>query len=208
MDAIGLFDEGLDAVDDIARVRGLASPQLIGSDERRTLDLNALTDIGVDLAGRLAGVRDRKAMFSGSLRNVCALADLKMNRLLDSIDDWIDSNGFAAVVAPAERPRPTRIDQRPRLGLDFDGSDIRSVVWATGYRPDYRWLQLPVFDRKGRLRHDGGVVSGAPGVYAMGLPFMRRRKSSFIHGADDDARDISAHIKAYLDGLSALRLAG
>ncbi len=72
------------------------------------------------------------------------------------------------------------------------------MVWATGYRPDYRWLDVPVLDAKGRLRHDGGVVD-APGMYAMGLPFMRRRKSSFIHGAEDDARDLTAHLAGYLD---------
>ena len=118
------------------------------------------------------------------------------------------SNGYGATAAAAERPLPTRVDERPRLGLDLSGENIHSVVWATGYRPDYSWLNLPVLDRKGRLRHDGGVVTDAPGVYAMGLPFMRRRKSSFIHGADDDARAISMHIKTYLDSLSALRLAG
>ena len=72
------------------------------------------------------------------------------------------------------------------------------MVWATGYRPDYRWLDVPVLDAKGRLRHDGGVVD-APGMYAMGLTFMRRRKSSFIHGAEDDARDLTAHLANYLD---------
>jgi len=207
MDVIGLFDEGLDAVDDVARVRALASPQLIGSDERRTLDLNALSTIGVNLVGRLAGIRDRRAMFSGSLRNVCALADLKMNRLLDGIDEWIEDHGYGAVAARSERPESTRVDERPCLGLDLTGNNIRNVVWATGYRPDYSWLELPVLDRKGRLRHDGGVVD-APGVYVMGLPFMRRRKSSFIHGADDDAREISENLRAYLDLQSGLRLAG
>jgi putative flavoprotein involved in K+ transport len=207
MDVIGLFDEGLDSVDDVARVRGLASPQLIGSDERRTLDLNALTSIGVSLVGRLAGIRDRRAQFSGSLRNLCALADLKMNRLLDSIDHWIDTHGYVDPDTTIERPQPTRVDDRPALGLDLGSGEIRSVVWATGYRPDYSWLEIPVLDRKGRLRHDGGIVD-APGVYAMGLPFMRRRKSSFIHGADDDAREISENLKAYLDLQSQLRLAG
>jgi putative flavoprotein involved in K+ transport len=207
MDVIGLLDEGLDAVDDVARVRGLASPQLIGSDERRTLDLNALTSLGVNLVGRLAGIRDRRAQFSGSLRNLCALADLKMNRLLDSIDDWIDAHGYIADDTPAERPAPTRVDERPALGLDLGSGEIRSVVWATGYRPDYSWLDLPVLDRKGRLRHHGGVVD-APGIYALGLPFMRRRKSTFIHGAGDDAREISENLRAYLDLQSHMRLAG
>ena len=195
MEVTQLLDTGLDEIDDVERVRKLPSPQLIGSDERRTLDLNALTDAGVELVGRLAAVRDGKALFSGSLRNVCALADLKMNRLLDSIDDWIDSRGL-----PTEtpvRPESTRSSDKVRLGLDFADSGIRSVVWATGYRPDYSWLDVAALDRKNRLRHQGGIVD-APGLYVMGLPFMRQRKSSFIHGAGDDARAIRDHLEAYL----------
>ena len=56
---------------------------------------------------------------------------------------------------------------------------------------------MPVVDRKGQLRHDGGVVE-APGMYAIGLPVLRRRKSTFIHGAEDDARDVVAHLAAFL----------
>ncbi|MCH9753141.1 MAG: pyridine nucleotide-disulfide oxidoreductase, partial [Alphaproteobacteria bacterium] len=66
----------------------------------------------------------------------------------------------------------------------------------------YSWLNLPVLNGRGRLIHDGGVVS-APGVYAMGLPFMRKRKSNFIDGVADDARDLSSHLNAYLSGASA-----
>ena len=77
------------------------------------------------------------------------------------------------------------------------GGAIRSVVWATGFHPDYRWLEVPVVDHKGHLRHDGGVVD-APGLYALGLPVLRRRKSTFIHGAEDDAREVIAHLAGYL----------
>jgi len=58
---------------------------------------------------------------------------------------------------------------------------------------------MPVLDRKGRLRHDGGVVD-SPGLYVVGLPFLRRRKSSFIHGTEDDARFIMAHLEKLLGG--------
>ena len=196
MQAIGLLDESVEQADDLERLRKLPSPQLIGSSEGRSLDLNRLSALGVRLTGRLAGVSDGKAQFSGSLRNVCTLADLKMNRLLDSIDAWIEQQGEQA--PQASRPEPTRIADNPALSLDFAGEGIRSLVWATGYRPDYSWLQLPVLDRKGRLRHQGGVVD-APGVYALGLPFMRRRNSSFIHGIDADARDLSDHLAEFLD---------
>jgi putative flavoprotein involved in K+ transport len=83
--------------------------------------------------------------------------------------------------------------------LDLKAAGIRSVIWATGFLPDYSWLEVPVLDRKGRLRHDGGIVP-SPGMYVMGLQFLRRRKSALIDGAGDDARDLSAHLVAYLHG--------
>jgi putative flavoprotein involved in K+ transport len=170
----------------------------VGTPERSSLDLNALTARGVRVVGRLSGLRDGVAQFSGSLRNVCQLADLKMNRLLEGIDEWAIRAGIADALPEPERYEPTRIDDAPRLSLDLGNGEIRSIVWATGFRPDYSWLELPVFDRKGRLRHEGGVVD-APGIYVMGLPFLRRRKSSFIHGAGDDARELCMELAAHLD---------
>jgi putative flavoprotein involved in K+ transport len=202
MDAAGLLDERYDEVDDITRARRVPSPQLVGTPERSTLDLNSLTDRGVRLVGRLTGIRDGVAQFSGSLRNVCQLADLKMNRLLGGIDEWAMRSGLAGGVPEPERHAPTRVDDSPRLGLDLTSGAIRTIVWATGYRPDYSWLHVPVLDRRGRIRHDGGVVD-APGMYVLGLPYLRRRKSSFIHGAEDDTRELSAHLARYLDRLCA-----
>ena len=83
------------------------------------------------------------------------------------------------------------------LMLDLRKGQIRSIVWATGFRPDYSWLDVPVIDEKGRLRHEGGVVE-APGMYALGLPLLRRRNSTFICGAEDDARDVIDHLAGYL----------
>jgi putative flavoprotein involved in K+ transport len=197
LDAAGVLDERYDAMDDLVRARRVPSPQLVGTPERSTLDLNALTERGVELVGRLAGIADGKAQFSGSLRNHCAMADLKLGRLLDRIDDWIAGSGLNSEVAAAERFAPTLSPDNPRLVMDLEASGIGTVLWATGFRPDYRWLRTPVFDRKGRLRHDGGIVD-APGLYALGLNFMRRRKSSFIHGAEDDVRDLGAHLVAYM----------
>ncbi|MEJ2318846.1 MAG: NAD(P)-binding domain-containing protein [Gemmatimonadales bacterium] len=197
MDVTGVLDEGYDEVDNVLRVRSLPSLQLVGSDDRRNLDLNRLTDIGVRLVGRLAGVQDGKAQFSGSLPNLCAMSDLKMNRLLDRIDEWATESSLDGEVAPPHRFEPTRVEASPPLSMDLNA--IRTIVWATGYRPDYSWLDLPILDRKGRIRHDGGVVDESPGVYVMGLPFLRRRKSTLIDGAGDDARYLSAHLASYLD---------
>jgi putative flavoprotein involved in K+ transport len=204
--ASGLLDQRIEEADDPARARRVPSPQLAGTVERRTLDLNALRAEGVELVGRLAGIRDGKAQFSGSLRNVCALADLKMNRLLDAIDEWIERQGLAAQAGPVERYAPTDVGASPRLGITL-GDEIRTVLWATGLRPDHSWLDLPVFDRKGMLRHDRGVVD-APGLYVLGLPFLRRRKSSFMHGAEDDVRELGAHLAAHLERTARVRASG
>jgi len=197
MDVIGVMDEGLEEIDNVDRARNVPSLQLVGSDDRRTLDLNRLTDLGVGLVGRLVGIRDGKAQFAGSLANQAAMSDLKMNRLLDRIDAWVEENEPEGVFGPPERLEPTRVPDSPTLGMDLTAGRIRTVIWATGFRPDHSWLDVPVFDRKGRVRHCGGVVE-APGLYLVGMPFLRRRKSSFIDGAGDDARELSDHLAAYL----------
>ena len=198
MESAGVWNQRYDEIDDLVRARRLPSPQLVGTPEHSTLDLNTLAAAGVELVGRLSAIRDGRALFSGGLRNMFALADLKMERLLDTFDEWARAQGRNGDVGPAERFEPTRVPERSRLEIDLNRGEIRSIIWATGYRPEYGWLQVPVIDHKGQLRHDGGVVE-SPGLYAIGLPVLRRRKSTFILGAEDDARDIVAHLARYLD---------
>ena len=119
MDASGIWNQRYDEIDDLTRARRLPSPQLVGTPERTTLDLNALSAAGVELVGRLAAVRDGRALFSGGLRNQFALADLKMDRLLDTFDDWARSHARDADVGPPERFEPTRVPASSRLDLDL-----------------------------------------------------------------------------------------
>jgi len=198
MDASGVWNQRYDVIDDLTRARRLPSPQLVGSPDRSTLDLNALGALGVELVGRLSAIRDGRALFSGGLRNLFSLADLKMERLLDTFDEWADSNARHVNVAATERFEPTRVPASSRLQIDLGSGEVRAIVWATGFRPDYSWLDVPVLDEKGFLRHDGGVVVDSPGLYVLGLPVLRRRKSSFIHGAEDDAREVVDHLNRRL----------
>lgn len=184
----GVWSQRYDEVDDLTRARRLPSPQLAGAS---TLDLNVLTALGVELVGRLSAIRDGAALFSGGLRNVAALADLKMNRLLDTFDQW-------AGTAPGERFAPSEVPGTARWRIDLGSGEIRSIVWATGFRPDYSWLDVPVVDPKGALTHDGGVVGD--GLYALGLPLLRRRRSTFICGIEDDAREVVDHLRLHLAG--------
>ena len=197
MESSGVWDQRHDQIDDITRARRLPSPQLVGTPERSTLDLNTLDRLGVELVGRFSAVRDGRALFSGGLRNLFALADLKMERLLDTFDEWGRGAHIADVGEP-ERFGPTRVPATSRLQIDLRSGEIGSIVWATGFRPDYSWLHVPVLDEKGYLRHDGGVIK-SPGMYVLGLPVLRRRKSSFIHGVEDDAREIIDDLARYLE---------
>jgi len=199
MEASGVWNQRYDEIDDLVRARRLPSPQLVGTPEHSTLDLNTLGAAGVEIVGRLSTIRNGRALFSGGLRNMFALADLKMDRLLDTFDEWARVSGRDSELAPRERFEPTRVPERSRLDIDLNSGEIRSIVWATGFRPEYGWLEVPVVDHKGHLRHDGGIVEDAPGLYAIGLPVLRRRKSTFIVGAEDDARDIVAHLARHLD---------
>ncbi len=198
MEAAGVLDERYDEVDDIERARRVPSMQLAGAPERATFDLNALTSMGVKLTGRLAGIKGTCVQFSGSLRNKCELADLKLGRLLNTIDLWATGNGLDASTPPPHRFEPTRLDPVPSLELDLGRGEIETMIWATGFRPDYSWLDDGVLDGKGTIPHDGGVAD-SPGMFLLGSPFLRRRKSSFIDGARIDAQELVVELAAFLD---------
>jgi putative flavoprotein involved in K+ transport len=194
--AMGVLAERHDEVDDLTRARRLPSPQLSGSGV--PVDLASLASKGVGLVGRLVAVDGGIASFSGSLRNVCALADLKMARFLSRADEWATNVGLDGDLPAPSRPGRTPVPERPCLALDLTAGNIRTVVWATGFGPDYSWLDLPVLDRWNRLRHDGGVVTDAPGLYALGLPMLRTRASTYIHGATADTEALADRLLAHL----------
>lgn len=191
MEEAGIHGMTIEEVDDIERARRVPSLQLVGSRHRRFLDLNALQADGIEVVGRLAGIRDGVAQFSGSLANHCVLSDLKMNRLLANLDEWAEQRGVTDL-EPAERFEPTYCPPLPRLTCDLDKGRYRTLIWATGFRADHSWIDMPVFDAKRRLAHQGGLV--APGLYALGLPFLRRRNSALIDGVGADAEAHADHI--------------
>ena len=150
LEATGLLAERYDEIDDLTRARHLPSPQLTGTPEAVTTDLNSLTAQGVRLVGRLGRVTEGVAQFSGSLANICALADLKMNRFLNRADEWAAGSGLRDELPPPHRFGSTRVDPRAPLELDLTSGEITTVLWAAGFRPDHSWLDIPVRDRKGQ----------------------------------------------------------
>jgi putative flavoprotein involved in K+ transport len=198
LEATGLLAERYDEVDDLTRARHLPSPQLTGTPEAITTDLNSLTALGIRIVGRLGRVVDGVAQFSGGLANTCALADLKMNRFLNRADEWATASGLDDDLPSPHRFAATRVDPRTPLELDLTSGEITTVLWATGFRPDHSWLDIPVQDHAGRIRHAGGVVTGAPGLYVLGLPVLRTRASTYIHGAAADSGALADHLRAFL----------
>ena len=119
-----------------------------------SIDLNALAAPASESSAGSARIRDGVALFSGGLANTCRLADLKLNRLLDRFDECgrrprTRRRGRAA---RAVRTDAALADRHARA-RPAPANGIRTVVWATGFRPDHSWLDLPVFDHKGRVRH-------------------------------------------------------
>jgi putative flavoprotein involved in K+ transport len=198
LEASGLLAERYDQIDDLTRARHLPSPQLTGTREATITDLNSLTALGVRITGRLGRIVGGVAQFSGSLPNTCALADLKMNRFLNRADQWATASGLDDELPAPHRFARTHVDPRAPLELDLTTGEITTVLWATGFRPDHSWLDIPVRDRAGHIRHDGGVVTGAPGLYVLGLPVLRTRASTYIHGAAADSQALASHLHTHL----------
>lgn len=191
MDQIGVLVQCHDEVDDLGRARSVSSLQLVGRVEIPLVNLNYLQARGTEVTGRLAAIRDGKALLSGGLANACTLADLKMRRLLRIFDDWAGITGLKGLPAPDDFVS-TQVCKPYRLSLDLTGNQIRSNVWATRFRADVSWLDLPVFDSKGRLAHQGGIV--ARGHYVLRQPFQRRRKLEFLDGVGADTIALSDHL--------------
>jgi putative flavoprotein involved in K+ transport len=157
LDRLGILDEGYDEFDDLQRARRVPSLQLIGSPERRDLDLNSLSEGGVGLVGRLVGCRDGKLQFSGSLANLCQSADLKQRRLLDSIDAFAHERGLdSELEAPAVPYRHARASRRSRL------TRRRSERWCGQRAPDPRTMARPEPARPKGRRHTHRRRDGVP----------------------------------------------
>ncbi len=191
LDRLGLLDTRIEDVPDPEAARRQPSLQLVAG---RSLDLPVLQAIGVRLAGRLLNIEGTTLRFAGDLALTTTAAEAKLRRVLTQCEDRVDELGLGGWLDEPRPPVPLAFD-RGLETIDTVRSGISTVVWATGFRREYPWLHVDVLDAAGELIHQGGVTS-APGLYAMGLRFMRRRKSTFIDGAGPDAEELAAHIAA------------
>ncbi|PRY26399.1 putative flavoprotein involved in K+ transport [Aliiruegeria haliotis] len=179
--------------------RALTQPslQLIGSTPARDLDLMTLARLGITITGRVDGIGGNTVRISDSLPADMLAAEDRRIRTLARIDDHIHSTGATAPVSADAAPLTMPVSASLRA-IDLRAAGIRTILWATGYRRSYPWLQLPVFDPSGEILQSGGITP-CPGLYTLGLPFMRRRNSTFIDGVGQDAIEITTEIARHLD---------
>jgi len=183
--AIGLLDAHAREVHDLEGARRAPSFPLSGAGE--PLGLDRLAALGVEVTGRLRGFAGRHALFAADLAANVADAERRQRRVLDRIDAHARDVPGAA---PAARPTPVVLPPA-RTTLSLDG--IGTILWATGYRRAYPWLDVPVLDAAGDVIHHEGVTA-VPGLYVLGLRFQRRRNSHFLGGVGRDAARIAEAI--------------
>jgi len=191
LEATGILGQPASEVPDLEASRRSPSLQLVGSPDHHTLDLGVLLGLGVRLVGRAVAAEGARVRFAGNLGSSIAAADAKLLGLRERIDAHIERSGRHAPVAG--RVVPIQPPPAPE-SLDLAAEGIRSVLWATGYGRDYSWLRVPVLDARGEIVHDGGVTP-APGLYVLGLRFLRRRNSNFLDGVGADALELARHIE-------------
>jgi len=161
----------------------------------RTLSLQQLMCDGVELIGGIGGVEGNRVTLKANLRDCVLYGDEKSATIKRQIDDYVANNRIAAPepeLDPADRPWDGCGPADP-AALDLSAAGIESVIWCTGFKQDFSWLQLPCINRAGEAVHRRGI-SALPGVYFVGLPWLYKRKSGIIAGVAEDAAHIAQHL--------------
>jgi putative flavoprotein involved in K+ transport len=192
LDRIGTFSRTIDEIRDPARARAEGAVQLVGRSDYRDVDLPTLQRLGVRLTGHLTGVDGTHLSFADDLTETTAAADGRLESLLTQIDAHITASGLDGELleaGPLEQMRATE----PVTCLDAGAAGISTVVWATGYRRSYPWLQVPVLDERGEIVQRRGVTP-VDSLYVLGQRFQHRRDSNFIDGVRHDAAYVTCRI--------------
>jgi putative flavoprotein involved in K+ transport len=177
-----------------------ANHYVTGRDGGRDLDLRAFAADGMRLHGLLLAVDDGVATFAGDLCENLDAADATYNRINAGIDRWIDAHD----IQTAERPSAYEPVWQPPPGppepLDLAAAGITAVVWCTGFRPDWSWVDVPFLDETGYPEHERGVVGQTPGLYVLGLPWLHTWGSGRFAGVARDAEHVAGQMAAVVAG--------
>src|SRR5215469_5098401 len=175
------------------RVRAKANHYVTGRDGGRDIDLRKLATEGMKLYGRLKEINGTLLKFADDLKQNLDQADSVAESIKNTIDKYIESAGIEAPTE--ERYRPVWEPSTQVLELDYLAADIRTVIWSVGYRTDYSWIEVPIFDGKGYPSHQRGVTT-VPGLYFLGLPWQYTWGSGRFSGVARDAVFLADYLEA------------
>jgi putative flavoprotein involved in K+ transport len=184
----GFMDRSPDMLPSPA-ARLLGNPQTTGHDGGRDLNFRVLHDMGVELVGRYIGAEDSKVNFADDVGASVDFGDARLADLMKFVEASCGANG----TTPPTLQMPPPFRPKTRTELDVAQDAIGTVIWTSGYRPDYGWVKLPVFDGMGfPIQTDGRTT--VPGLYFMGVHWMRKNKSSILYGVGEDAQVVARQI--------------
>ena len=171
-------------VGDIPREQREPPPLVTGVGGGHDIDIRSYAKNGMRLLGHVREISDGRVALAGDLGESLAAGDRAFDKFTSAVDDYLQCRGVGSSEAhpPTSPIGPPCVEE-----LDLRASHIQSVVWATGYDLDFRWIELPIFDARGEPVQERGVTS-APGIYFLGLFRMHKVKSSFLYGVGEDAQ--------------------
>jgi putative flavoprotein involved in K+ transport len=168
------------------------SPQLSGKDGGHDINLRQFARRGIRLYGRLDSASGATVRFSDDLDERLSFADRAFDKEFRPLfDAYIAAVGIDA--PPDHRPPYDTYTPKTVTELDLDVAGVASAVWATGYRLDFGFVDLPIFDEWGYPRHERGSTEH-PGLYAIGLPWLHSEPSSVFAGVGADAAHVIDHM--------------
>jgi putative flavoprotein involved in K+ transport len=186
--ALGYLDQ---KAEDTPREQREPPPLVTGVGGGHDVDIRSYAKDGMTLLGHVREIRDGRVALVGDLEENLAAGDRTFDEFTSAVDDYLRGRDIDS--SEARPSTSTRITAKSAEGIDIRASDIRSVVWATGYVLDFRWIELPIFDVRGEPVQRRGATS-APGIYFLGLAWMHKVKSSFFYGVGEDAEYLAERI--------------
>jgi putative flavoprotein involved in K+ transport len=184
----GFMDRGPDKLPS-PMARLLGNPQVTGHGDGRDLNFRVLHEMGIELVGRYVGADGSKLRFADDVGASVDFGDARLADLMKFIEDYCTR----ASVAPPRFDMPPPLRIKTRTELDAKKDEVGAVIWTSGYRPDYGWVKFPVVDDMGfPVQTDGRT--NIPGLYFMGVHWLRKNKSSILYGVGEDAEVVARHI--------------
>jgi putative flavoprotein involved in K+ transport len=190
-----LSELGLDQTPVEKRGPDRTLPLITGAYGGHTLDFREFAAQGMTLLGHVIAGREGAMDFAADLAATLAAGDATYLAFLDLVDSHIERSGLDMPAEPEARtilPDPACVTA-PLTRLAFADAGISAIIWATGYRVDFGWIDIPAFDERGEPLHRCGVTD-VPGLYFIGLQWLSRMNSSFLSGVGDDAAFLADHV--------------